>query len=265
MPHFSMPSVSCGLTASVCHGRADSQTHGHAENILIFASSNRTFTANVVAMGVLFGIAFALNVTAIILPLFGGREMWSRHLWIARIKYHRDYRHPYLVPNGRLWASVFACISSARACLDSHHAKGSTDPTSAVMISIVVFILRAPDRLNAGLLLCPLIPLWLVGYMACFDALFVVWVCPISSHRSATDGFKHPWLLNTLCWLAPLGVVIAGSILTANLWGPSAALLVDGAQIVQALQAASAAYDAGTPVHLGPLTSIKQKTMCAAL
>lgn len=125
------------------------------------------------------------------------------------------------------------------------------------MINSVVLILRAPDKLNGGLLLCPLIPLWLVSYMACFDALFVVWVSPISRQRSVTDVFKHPWLLNALCWLVPVAVIVAGSVLTANLWRSSTAVLNDVTEISLVLQDASAAYAAGASLSMAPLFAIK--------
>lgn len=78
-----------------------------------FVPATGAFRRNVIAIGVLILIGAILNLLALVVPLFRGREARSMHFWLARLKRTGDHRFPWVLPNGRLFASTFALIACA--------------------------------------------------------------------------------------------------------------------------------------------------------
>lgn len=124
-------------------------------------------------------------------------------------------------------------------------------------------LLWSPWKLNGAIPTLSYIPLFLVGYMSIFDALFAVWTIPVSRSHSRLDIFKNPWLLNGLCWLVPVAVLICLPILNARVWTAAAVVLRDGRVVLALLAEYAEDFNAGGMAAVnttGLLTEIQAVT-----
>lgn len=82
-----------------------------AEATIAYVPAKGAFRANIIALGVTIIIAATLNALALVVPLLRGAEDRSRHWWVIKTRRTGEYRHPYLVPNGRIFCCAFAIVS----------------------------------------------------------------------------------------------------------------------------------------------------------
>lgn len=73
------------------------------------------FRTQLLIFFVLFLVILFLHLAALVVPLFKGPESRSKHMWVFRLKHVGTYRHPYLVGNGRLFASSLSIVACIRA------------------------------------------------------------------------------------------------------------------------------------------------------
>lgn len=185
-----------------------------------------------------------INLAALILPAFRGSAGRSKHLWICRLKNVGTHRHPYIVPNGRVFASFFAIVTCTSTFATSSLASDQqlTSERRPVLAVNSLGTLYSPGGVNQSWTMVPLIPYYWVLWMSCFDALFAIWVSPVTRAATWTDRFKHPWFLNSLCWIPPFALTITGAIFSAQLWKGYDNLRAAEGSLVAALEVADQAF-----------------------
>lgn len=109
------------------------------------------------------------------------------------------------------------------------------------------------------------IPFFFVSYFAMFDAIFAVWVLPLSRRKSRLDFLKNPLLLNALCWLVPIVVLVVALVLNTRLWLMADITKGDGRLMEAMLEKAAAAWDKGGlgAVNTMGLLTENETTTCA--
>lgn len=237
------------------------------ENNITYGGMPKWFRGQMLAFAIFFIVIALVHLAALVVPFLRGPMSRSRHTWVARVKDVGVYSQPYLVPNGRVFASTFSMIASVRAYSASalQPRRGLTVFLLQVFVVQILLELYAPRRFNTAFMLIPLLPFYVTVWMSNFDALFAIWVSPIAHSHSWTDRLKHPWILNPLCWGVPTVVVIMESVFIARLWTLYSTLARDVWALVADLEQAETVFrqQGLGAVDFAELASMGDKVKCA--